>query len=204
MVWRQNDRGREGDGDLDRFTARRSLAMGHVCGHRIDAVHDRVLDGEALGHETGAEHECSQLPVARGGLDLDIGGRVEPQRHAPRGGDGRVLGEHVIDLDFHVADTRQRSSRWDQPCNRRAGDARGLGQDEIVGGLGLERAGGGRLRQRTDEPVGGPGAEEERIRPDGRCQPRRGGHGGGYQQTFHTNLLLIVRLWPVRPGRLWG
>src|SRR5439155_6759275 len=43
----------------------------------------------------------------------------------------------------------------------------------------LELLGVGRLGQRSELPVGGSGAEEERICPGGRREPRRGGHRSG-------------------------
>ena len=82
VICRQNDRGGEGDGDLDRFAARWSLAMGQVGGLRIDAVHHGVVDREALIQETGAESERSQARIARGVVDFDIG-RASSRVKAP-------------------------------------------------------------------------------------------------------------------------
>jgi hypothetical protein len=58
------------------------------------------------------------------------------------------LEKTVIDFDLNVADIRQGRSRGDQPDNRGPSEARGLGQKEVISGLGLELSRIGRLGQR--------------------------------------------------------
>jgi hypothetical protein len=146
VVCGQDDRRVKGDVYLDLFAARRPLATGIDA----DAGDYGVGDRKVRVHQTRDEAQRSQAPVTGGIVDFDIRRRVHPCGHVPRRRIGGVLGEHVIDLDLDVADVRQWRIRGDQRGDRGPGDDRALGQDEVIGrlGVGLPRAGG--LGQRPE------------------------------------------------------
>src|SRR5262249_42821439 len=96
-----------------------------------------------------------------------------------------------IHLDLDVPDVAQWRSRRDQPGNGCLSDARGLGQKEVIGSLGLERPGASRLGQRSEQSIRATGAEEEGIGPGGRHEPHPGSHRGCCEQMLHRTLLSL-------------
>ena len=75
--------------------------------------------------------------------------------------EGRIDGEHVIELDLDILRICRGRAADEQARKGGAGDCRRRRGDEIVGCLGFELAGAGRTRKGGDLAVGIAGAEKE-------------------------------------------
>src|SRR5207237_4213408 len=113
----------------------------------MDAVHHGVSNSEAWVQESWGERQgTSQARNSGGGADFDVAGRVDPcgdlrsteYGRAAGSCDVRVIGKHVIELDFDLLDICEWRSHREQTGKGCMIDRCGLGQNKIIGRLGLD------------------------------------------------------------------
>src|SRR6185369_6609343 len=112
-----------------------------LVGSGMDAVYDGVRRRETGIHKRSGETQTSIEAIPCGAVNFNIARGVGPRRHMDRSVCIRVIRKNVIDLNFNVLNAAQRRSRWNQACESRLADERGVrDNEEIVGGLGLDLA----------------------------------------------------------------
>src|SRR5438094_3377578 len=111
----------------------------------MDTVHHGVKDTEVWVQESWAERQGTQERISGGGSNFHIAGRVDPCGDIDGAECGsaagscnvRVIGKHVIELDFDLLDICEWRSHWEQAGKGRMINNRRRGtQNKVVGRLG--------------------------------------------------------------------